>query len=342
MINVDGRRINDPDTFSLPEIADACEKHGELVVQFTEAVAYSPPLLEVLNEACGLFQSRLQVRFYWHQDEVFDARVLRHLPEVRNLSLDCLSQIAHEDEIGRLPKLERLHFGVFEFDRPDFLNSLRLGALERLSLAENRKRNFDLAPVKHCVSLRDFFVQGHARNIGAIVDLPQLSKLTLSAFAKKHALDFAGAIPNLKELMLIIGGRTDIDDLSSASIEVLQILRVRGLTTLGDLSRFPALSALRLEDQLQLTSLDLGGADLERLSLANCKNLTELQGLDRQRRLREFSASQVALDMNALLERDWPESMRSVRLFTNSLKWNDAAAMHLAGRKLGEAGSEWM
>ncbi len=341
MIEVDSRRITDPAMFTLPDILNACRRHGELVVQFTEAGAYPPPLLEVLNEACGILQSRLEVRFYGHYGKTFDARILRHLPEVSNLSVDCLSRIAHEDEIGLLPKLERLHFGVFEFDRPDFLTTLRPAGLERLSLAENRKRNLDLSPLKDCNSLRKLFVQGHSNGIGAIMGLPRLGELTLSAFAKKHSLDFVNAVPNLRKLTLIIGGRSDIDELSNASIEVLQILRVRGLTTLGDLSRLSALSALRVEDQLQLTSLNLEGADLERLSLWNCKNLSDLPGLDRQRRLREFSAAQVALDMNALLDRDWPAATRSVRLFSNSLKWNEAAERRLAERQLGDAGSIW-
>jgi hypothetical protein len=103
----------------------------------------------------------------------------------------------------------------------------------------------------------------------------------------------------------------------------------------------PALSALRIEDQLQLSRLDLSGAQLERLWLFNCRKLAELPGLDMQDRLREFRAAEVALDLNALRDRDWPTTMRSVGLFTGSRKWNDATEASLTARGLGEKGDLW-
>jgi hypothetical protein len=115
----------------------------------------------------------------------------------------------------------------------------------------------------------------------------------------------------------------------------------RALSTLGDLSRFPLLSALRVEDQLQLVRLDLTGASLERLWLYNCKGLADLPGLNRQERLREFRASVVALDMNALRDRDWPHTATSINLFSGNKKWNDDASAQLTGRGLGQKGDLW-
>lgn len=267
--------------------------------------------------------------------------MLRQLPEVQNLAVDCLARIENEDEIGRLPKRERLSFGVFELDRPDFLHSLDLGRLTRLTLSETRKRNIDLAPLAGCRSLTDLLVNGHAKGIGAIAALPALRKLTLSAYAKHNGLDFVEAMPALADLTLILGGRPNLDDLASANLASLQILRVRGVETLGDLARFPALTALRIEDQLQITDLDLSGANLERLWLLNCKNLATLHGLDGQKRLREFAASRVALDMDALRDRDWPASAQSVRLFTGKTKWNDATQALLAAKGAGGKNEFW-
>lgn len=267
--------------------------------------------------------------------------MLRHLPEVQNLAVDCLLRIENEDEIGKLPKLESLSFGVFELDRPDFLHSLNLGQLTRLTLSETRKRNIDLAPLGQCPLLAELFVNGHAKGIAAIAGLPSLRKLTLSAFAKSNGLDFVAAITSLTQLTLLLGGRPQLDDLESATVEMLQILRVRGLESLGDLSRFPALNALRVEDQLQITALDLSGANLERLWLYNCKNLSSLHGLYRQERLREFFASRVALDMDALRDRAWPPSTTSVQLFAGGKKWNDATKALLAARGLDGKRAYW-
>ncbi|TCW75920.1 hypothetical protein C5O80_36855 [Burkholderia sp. SRS-46] len=341
MLQVHSGRVTDPKTLSPTEIAKACEQRGRLVVQFSAPEAYNPAILQSLNEACRLAEDRLQVRFYGHYGTRFDAVVLRHVPETRDLAVDCLSEIVHEEEIGLLPKLKRLSFGVFKLNRPDFLDTIDMSRLERLVLSENHKRNIDLSPLARCGSLIELFIQGHAKAIDAIAALPSLRKLTLSCYAKKHPLDFIAAVPDLKEMTLILGGRDDINDLSSTTIEMLQILRVRGLSTLGDLSRLPSLSAVRVEDQLQLSTLDLRGAKLERLSLFNCRTLAELPGLDRQDRLREFHASRVALDLNALRDRDWPPATRSVSLFSGSLKWNDDAKVRLAARGLGEKTSYW-
>ncbi len=341
MLRIEANRVTNPEAISPKEIAQACEQREHLVVQFSESEAYSAAKLQLLNEACVLAQDRLQVRFYGHYGTQFDAAVLRHLPEARNVAVDCLRKIVNEDEIGQLPKLKDLSFEVFEFDRPDFLQTLDLGRLARLVLAENRKRNIDLSPLAQCGALEELFIQGHSKGIDAITRLHHLRKLTLSAYAKAHTLGFISSISNLKELTLILGGRTNVDDLSSTTIVMLQILRVRGLASLGNLSRLPALAALRVEDQLQLSRLDLRGANLERLWLLNCRTLAEINGLELQKRLRDFRASRVALDLDALRDRNWPSTMRSVCLFSGSEKWNEAAQSLLNARGLGEKGELW-
>jgi hypothetical protein len=340
-LNLDSSRINDPEVISPAEVSEAVATRERLVIQFSHPDAYPPELLQNLNEACRLTDGRVQVRFWGHHGSQFDAAVLCQLPEVQNLAVDCLQRIENEDEIGKLPKLASFSFGVFEFDRPDFLHSLNLDRLTRLTLSETRKRNIDLAPLGRCPSLTELLVNGHANGIAAIANLSSLRKLTLSAFAKSNRLDFIAAMPSLVDLTLILGGRQNLDDLASTTVQMLQVLRVRGVETLGDLSRFPALRALRVEDQLQMTELDLSGANLERLWLYNCKNLSSLHGLDRQEQLREFFASRVALDMDALRDREWPPSATSVQLFSGSKKWNDAAKNHLAAGGLDGKNSYW-
>lgn len=316
MLQIDNGRIQDPKILSPVEIAKECENRGRLIVQFSRPEAYTPAILAALNEACGLVKDRLQVRFYGHYGGHFDAMVLRHLPDTRNLAVDCLTAIQNEEEIGRLPNLRALDFGVFELDRPDFLRTIELRHLAQLSLGENRKRNFDLSPLADCMSLDSLFIQGHSKGIDGLECVPRLRTLTLSGYAKKHELNFVKGISTLRELKLILGGRADVDDLSSKSLETLQIIRVQGLATMGDLSRLPALSALRIEDQIQLKRVDLNGADLKRLALINCKNLVELPGLETQDQLREFSAFRVALDLDGLRDREWPSATRSVKLFS--------------------------
>ncbi|SHN12907.1 leucine-rich repeat domain-containing protein [Roseibium suaedae] len=343
MLKIESGRLHDPKFLSPIEIAKECEARGRLIVQFSRPDAYTPEILASLNEACRLVKNRLQVRFFGHYDGRFDAKTLRHLPEIRNLAVDCLTAIDNEDEIGQLPNLRSLGFGVFELDRPDFLRTIELRHLERLSLGENRKRNFDLSPLADCGQLGSLFIQGHSNGIDGLADLPRLGSLTLSSYAQKHALNFVNGISTLKELKLILGGRADLHDLSSESLEILQVIRVKGLARMGDLSRLPALTALRIEDQIQLKQVDLKGARLKRLALINCKNLTELPGLEQQDQLREFSAFRVALDLDGLRDREWPSATRSVRLFSGNNTWNEDAAARLTARNLTERGEDlWL
>lgn len=164
----------------------------------------------------------------------------------------------------------------------------------------------------------------------------------LECLGKSNGLDFIASKPSLEDLTLILGGHQDLADLESDTLQVLQVLRVRGVETLGDLSRLPALTALRVEDQLKITDLDLSGANLERLWLYNCKNLASLPGLENQKRLREFFASKVALDMEALRDRAWPPSTQSVQLFANRKKWNDTTKAQLAARGLDGKRAYWL
>lgn len=342
MLGIDSGRINDPKNLSPSEIAKECEARGELTVQFSRAEAYTPATLVALNEACRLAKGRLKVRFYGHHGGArFDAKCLRYLPETYSLSVDCLGSIENEDEIGRLPNLRSLSLGIFELNRPDFLTTIQIDQLDRLSLGENRNRNFDLSPLADGKSLNSLFIQGHSKGISVTENLSRLRTLTLSGYAKKHGLNFVEGIPALRELTLLLGGRTDLGDLKSKTLEILQVIRVRGLATMGDLSRLPALSALRIEDQIQLKQLDLNGTSLKRLTLNNCKNLVELLGLDKQDRLSEFSAHEIALDLDDLRDRAWPSGMRSVWLFSGSGKWNDDAEARLAVRNLNGERTLW-
>ncbi len=282
MMTVESRRVTDPASISVISILEACEQHGRVIVQFSRPETYPPELLASLNEACIAAKDALEIRFFGHHGVHFDASQLRHLPAVRNLSIDGIHNIIHESKIGSLAALTGLKFGVFEFDRPGFLDTLRLEQLERLELGETRKRNINLAPLAHCSSLGELSIVGQTQGIGAIASLPKLRKLALCSQAASVEFEFMSAIPNLRKLNLILGGRKSIAHISNATLEELQLFRVRGLADLGELSRFSMLRALRIEDQLQLMELDLVGVNLDKLLLNNCRKLAALRDLKRK------------------------------------------------------------
>jgi hypothetical protein len=316
-------RLSDPVDLADPKIlATATSKLG-LTVQFSNARAYDSLMLARLNELCGELGPSLKVRFFGHYSTGFDASILNSLSQVQSLSVDCLSEISGQSALTELPNLRHLNFGVFNFDQPDFLEGLPLEQLESLGLTENRKRNFDLAPLVRCVRLEHLFVNGHYRNIDRIAANPKLRRIGLSAFPNQHDLAFLSKLPKLRELMLILGGRQNLNEFSSKSLELLKVIRVRGLSDLGSLNRFPALSALQVEDQIQLKYLNLSGVSLERLWISNCKRLEQLAGLDGQSELKEFFCAKVALDLDGLRNREWPSSLAAIILANGKRKWLD-------------------
>jgi protein phosphatase 1 regulatory subunit 7 len=274
------QRIERPKSIDERRIAQSLSNGANTVVlQFPDDSDYEPRLLEEVNSACKLFGAKLNVRFYGHHSSKFDCGWLRYLPDVRSLNLDCLTSVSNAHEIERLEHLEEFAFGVFESDLPDLLRFSSLLGIRRLILAESRKNNIDLAPLAQYERLQVLFLNSHTRNIDALGRLNGIKKLLLGSMPKKQPLNFVGAMSGLLSLTLILGGRESLHTLAHPGVRHLEILRVRGVTEF-DLSLFPQLEKLYVEDQLHFKRLELEPATLlRRLSIWNCKNFRELGGL---------------------------------------------------------------
>jgi hypothetical protein len=328
-------RVQDPLSLSSDDIGARIARHGRVVVQFSGPHAHNPEVLEQLDGLCRAFGDRLEVRFSGHHERGFDASVLRRLPNVGNLRLDQLNAIRNEEALADLHSLSALQFGVYDFDRPDFLSSLRLDRLSTLALM-TLKKPFDLSALARCQTLDTLFLDGPIRNLDAVAGLAALRRVTLRSCPKSVSLGFLNDIPNLRELVLVLGSRDTIDDLASASLNSLTVMQVRGLRSLGDLARLPVLRRLWIENQLQVTGLDLSGADLEYVWISNCTSLGRIDALERQGSLRVFQAGLMAMDMNALRDFPWPPGMQTVRLFSRSKKWTDETAAMFAAKGFGQ------
>ncbi len=69
----------------------------------------------------------------------------------------------------------------------------------------------------------------------------------------------------------------------------------------------------------------------------NCKSLEQIQGLETLEELVEFRAARTKLDLQALLERQWPQSVEVLALYSGSQKWNVAAREALNRRGYRES-----
>lgn len=278
----------DVSSASSDAIADVIRSGRTPVLQFGEPPP--PAQLERADGFCRAFGAGLQIRFFGQRWGVFDTGVLGHLPHVANLSIDTVRAISDFAPVAGLPRLTRLRFGVY--DQPDgrFLRTLELPRFTHLTLAENKRRNFDLSPLAEATALEQLFVQGHCRGIKAIAGLPRLCDVSLSGFPARHDLAFLNDLEALRSLFLILGSRKSIAEFTHPRLHALRIVWVRQLEELGALARFESLQDLHIEDQLRLTVLDVRGLKLRRLEIANCKKLERVLGLEGQTDLAHFQA----------------------------------------------------
>jgi hypothetical protein len=79
--------------------------------------------LDWIQQACDALGDGLEVRFYDHFEEGFDASVLDRLHGVRHLSIDGLPHVRHPEAVGGLPGLTSLRFGPRRVDDAKILSA---------------------------------------------------------------------------------------------------------------------------------------------------------------------------------------------------------------------------
>ena len=308
-------RISNPKSIDESLIQKALDDGTRrIILQFVDEANYSAELLQDVNRMCRSFGSRVNIRFYGHYGSKFDCKWLRHLPDVRSLNLDCLTAVANIGELANLPPLEEFAFGVFEADDPGLLRTRCLTGVRRLTLAGSRKSNVDLAPLADYANLEELFINSHATNIQCLGQHRRIKQLSLASMARKHSLRFVQKMSDLRQLLLILGGRDNASELAHPDLTKLQILRVRGFAEI-DMSHFPKLQQLRIEDQIQLRTLDLKKpSSLQSLWIFNCKSLSELVGLRQAGHLENLFVNDAPVNPDAILS-ELPPSLKHISLF---------------------------
>ena len=317
-------RLDDPTSVNPEQIAAILAANDVPTVQFSKPLK-DKRLLSEVNALCERFGDRLEVRFYGHYGESFDASVLSQLPRVQNLSINCLTRASAIEHLFTLTELRKFALGIFELDAPDILGGMHLGQLRELSLIETRKNNIDLAPLARCQDLEKLFVGSHRKGIDVLQELQCLRNLTLGSISRKQSLAFVSKIQGLRKLRVILGGRNDINEIVHPGIDELEVVRVLGLTSMGDLERFPGLEKIRIEDQIRLEAIDFGRASrrLKDLRLINCKKLTQIGSLSALHMLEEINIAMTAIDFDSFVSSGLPQSLRTVGFWTGKQKPND-------------------
>ena len=322
--------IQNPGRIDAAAIRAAIAGGQQVLVQF-DTLGEPEPLLADLDALAATCGTALTIRIYGYDPRVFDARILRALPHVASLSIDCHWQAIHLETLGELRHLKRLSLGVYKLAQADILQLDNLRGLEYLNLGESAKNNIDLAPLRHYAQLASLVIEGHHQHIDTLASLPALHELSLYRIKNKVPLDFISEMARLDRLLLQLGGRESLAHIEAPLLRKLEVIRVRGLETLGDIGRFPLLRALWVEDQIKLRQVALGpNPVLERLHLHTCKTLESLPGLAALPALRQLSASETMLDIDALLAHGLPASLTHAQLRTGKKTRDDAIATQLA------------
>jgi hypothetical protein len=274
-------RIDSPSADAIPAIEAKLAAGQRLIVQFA-AEPYSPTVLSTLNRLALDYGDRLEVRFYGHYGSAFDCTTLEQLHDVVSLSLDCLSRTENVERLASLERLKRLSLGVFDLANGTILKAENLRSLSELTLGETRKNVFDLDALASYSELSFLRVCGHTRNLEVLGDLRSIQTLWLNSIPKAASLEFISQMRGLRSLHCYLGGRVSLAPVLAPGLEVLEVVRVRGLQDLGDIARFPALTRLLVEDQIQLEQIGFGPKNLclQKVEIYNCKSLRALPGIE--------------------------------------------------------------
>lgn len=275
-----------------------------------------------LDELCARYGSALNVRFYGFYSEIFDARILNRLPNIRSLTVNCLSEACHLETIGEIKHLEDLSLGVFDLQQKDILHALPLKSLKTLTLEETNTKALDLAPLAEAHDLRQLRLFGQKKNIEVIGGLAQLEEFVFNP-AKGKSLEYLNGMTNLQTLKLILGGCENFNEVKLGKLKDLAVTQVRGLSTLGDLTRFSLLERLLVQDQIQLQSVAFTSqiSNLRHIWFNNCKILDALPGLNTLPKLTSLSAYQTALSIDMLT---MPKSLTHAYIHSGRLRTEQA------------------
>jgi hypothetical protein len=313
--------IQNPNVVDRAAIEAVIAAGGDVILQF-DRPCYGPEILRKINNLCGELGKDLEVRFYGHK---FDASNLRFLPEVSNLSIDCLFDVVNLEAIKNMANLRCLSLGIYNLADQHILNSIQLGKIEKLVIGQSLKVNIDLSPLYACENLSELNVESHTRHIDSLAKLPQLQKLKLRCIPKKQKLEFVSKIQSLKRLVIILGGRVNISEIQHPSLEELEILRVMGFDNFDSIAAFPSLRKLAIEDQIRLEQVRFSPANknLQSFGIFNCRTLQTLEGLDHLTDLKSIRIGMTALDVDSVLKQHLAASLKTFAFHTGKVKQNE-------------------
>ncbi|MEQ1932741.1 MAG: hypothetical protein ABL962_02515, partial [Fimbriimonadaceae bacterium] len=206
-------------------------------------VPLSDELARRLNDEFFSIRPQVRLRLYTNGHHL---RFLKHMPNVRRFSADCMSSVEHMQGVRDLSNLEALRVDIYDLTDFDFLGDLP-DTLRSLALEETHSKRPSLTKVERFQDLKFLSLRGQQKQIEVVGRLPQLRHLSLASISSP-GLDFLVGANSLMSLSIVLGGIQDISALKCLpNLEHLCLNWIRGLADISPVSELTRLRCLRLE-----------------------------------------------------------------------------------------------
>lgn len=208
-------------------------------------------------------------------------RLADWLSDHPSITLRAWGAVTDLEFLRFFPRLRRFAADTF-YDPVESYDGLRHLSADLHSLALGSTPNrLSLQPLARFTGLRRLYLDGHTKDIEALVGLTSLTSLTLRSVAIPD-LSLLLPLNGLRALELKLGGTRDLGLLPRIGrLEYLELWMVRGLHDLTPVSGTTTLQYLSLQALKQVTALpDLSWlADLETVHIETMKGLSDLAPL---------------------------------------------------------------
>lgn len=244
---------------------------------------------KLIGEKLIKLRPDIEIRIYGHYSKSCDLSTLDYIPNVENLSVDCLRSVSNFERVERLRKLRLLSVGIYNLDTFSFLESLP-DSIEKLFLGATKSKKPSLEGLTKLAKIRELYIEGQNKELEVIGELRQLEKLVLR-FVSPADISFIRKLPKLWSLDIKLGGIKDLHSLEGlANLKYLELWQVKGLSDISVISSLVGLQYIFLQSLTNVVVFpDLRNLiNLRRVYLETMKGLQELDGLFNGPALEEF------------------------------------------------------
>ncbi len=334
------KRIDNPKKIDRRLIENQLKNGDNVIVQFSETI-YSDRMLSKLNKLCSKYDKNLSIRFYGHYSKVFDCNVLRKIPNVTSLGIDCINKVENLEYITHLENLDNLSLGVYELKETEILNFYNLKKLSKLSIGETHSKAVDLSFIKEFKDLESLYVDGMKKGLENVESLLNLKKLTFRG-VKLDNLNFLSDLKKLEELNLYYGSYKNLDALSTLKqLKSIVFSRVRQIPDFDFLNALESLEKIEFEGMSKMESIpDLSQlTQLKKIHIHNNLRLQNIKSVGEIPNLKllqlSFAENSTSSERKNLISQSVDIVLKSESIeYTNIMHWTD----ELTTKKLTKKG----